>query len=439
MRDKITVNREKNLGEFKIMNAVNNGPFHSRHTNDQLLSNFEDYKAAGIPYARNHDAAFCSKYGGEHANDISAIFPNFDADPYDENSYDFVLTDEYIFTAKDAGTEVYFRLGQKIEHYKKKYGVIPPKDFKKWAVICEHIIRHYNEGWANGYELNMKYWEIWNEPDLDLDEGPADRKRMWTGDRYQFFDMFEITAKHLKKCFPNIKVGGPAFAGQKGWVEDFFRTMRDRDVKIDFISWHIYAYRIEDIMEKAEYMHGLMEEYGYGDAESILNEWNYVKDWTTYFVDSIKTIISIKGAAFVMATMIASQYSSIDMLMYYDARPCVFNGLFDFYSMKPLKSYYTLLWYSYFYKMENVIESKHSMNDIYALSGVDKNGKTLTVVSYYTDEDNMPNKTFEVDYGKKGNYEIYLLDDKHNGELIKTTDAAELEMAPNTCVLIKEI
>ena len=101
------------------MNAVNNGPFHNRHAKDLIRSNFDDYKAAGIPYARNHDAAFCSKYGGEHANDISAIFPNFDADPYDENSYDFTLTDEYIFVARDAGTEVFFRLGQKIEHCKK--------------------------------------------------------------------------------------------------------------------------------------------------------------------------------------------------------------------------------------------------------------------------------------------------------------------------------
>ncbi len=29
---------------------------------------------------------------------------------------------------------------------------MPPKDFKKWAVICEHIIRHYDENWANGYQ-----------------------------------------------------------------------------------------------------------------------------------------------------------------------------------------------------------------------------------------------------------------------------------------------
>ena len=67
----------KKYDGFKIMNAVNNGPIHKRHANDQSRSNLEDYKAAGIPYARNHDASFCSSYGSEHTVDISAIFPDF--------------------------------------------------------------------------------------------------------------------------------------------------------------------------------------------------------------------------------------------------------------------------------------------------------------------------------------------------------------------------
>ncbi len=141
----------KNAGNFKPMNAVNNGPVHKRHATDQNRSNLADYKAARIPYARNRDASFCASCGGEHSVDITAIFPDFDADPYLESSYDFACTDEYILVTLDAGTETFYRLGQKIEHYIKKFGTIPPKDFNKWAVICEHVIRHYNEGWANGF------------------------------------------------------------------------------------------------------------------------------------------------------------------------------------------------------------------------------------------------------------------------------------------------
>ena len=169
----------KKCGKFKILNATNGGPWHKRHATDQFRSNFEDYKAARIPYSRNHDSGVVGIYGGPYSHDITNIFPDFDADPEKPESYDFACTDESILVTLDAGTETFFRLGQTIEHQIKKHGTLPPKDLKKWAVICEHIIRHYNEGWADGYNLNIQYWEIWNEPDLDADD--STNKRTWGG------------------------------------------------------------------------------------------------------------------------------------------------------------------------------------------------------------------------------------------------------------------
>ena len=51
----------------------------------------------------------------------------------------------------------------------RAFHVFPPKDFQKWAEICEHIIMHYNEGWANGFHYGIKYFEVWFEPDVDFD------------------------------------------------------------------------------------------------------------------------------------------------------------------------------------------------------------------------------------------------------------------------------
>ena len=155
----ITVDISKSCGKMKPMHSVNNGPVY-KFAEDQRITNIDAYRDAGIPYARNHDAAFNATYGGEHIVDVHAIFPDFDKDPYDENSYDFVLTDEYLKIIDFAGTKIFYRLGSKIEHQKKKYGTLPPKDFYKWAVICEHIIRHYNYGWADGFHYNIEYWEI---------------------------------------------------------------------------------------------------------------------------------------------------------------------------------------------------------------------------------------------------------------------------------------
>ncbi|MBQ8526583.1 MAG: hypothetical protein IJ460_07710 [Clostridia bacterium] len=435
--DTLKFDLSRNDGSFKIMNAVNNGPCHKRHANDQFRSNLAEYKAARIPYARNHDAAFWPGYGGEHTVDITAIFPDFDADPYSPESYDFAVTDEYILVTLEADTETFYRLGQKIEHYIKKYGTIPPKDFNKWAVICEHIIRHYNEGWADGFELNIKYWEIWNEPDLDEDD--CLNKRTWGGTKAQFFDMYEIAAKHLKSCFPNLMIGGPALANRMNWADDFLGEMKKREVPIDFFSWHIYCTEPAQMLARAETVKNLLIKHGYKNAESILNEWNYVKGWTDEFVYSIEQIIGIKGAAFNMACMSAAQHSSIDMLMYYDARPTGFNGLFDMYTYRPLKGYYPFLWYGMFYDMEKEVLCEDNIDNIYTLCSVDSDGKVLSIITYYTDDDNAGKKSFSVDFGREGRYEIYLLDKEHDGELVKTTSELDFTLKAYSCVLIKEI
>lgn len=419
--------------QFKLLNATNGGPWHKRHVYDQVRSNFEDYKAARIPYTRNHDSAF----GNRFAHDINYIFPNFDADPYDPASYDFACTDEQILVALDADTKTFFRLGQSIEHEVRKHFTIPPKNFQKWAVICEHIIRHYTEGWADGFKHDMPYWEIWNEPDLDADDSP--NKRTWGGTMLQYFDLYEITSKHLKSCFPHLKIGGPALAWNEQWGEEFLREMQKRNAPIDFFSWHIYCTEPKWMVEKAERIQALMEKYGYGDAENHLNEWNYVKGWTDEFQYTINAIHTIKGGMFLLACICAAQDSPIDILMYYDTRPSGFNGVFDYYSYAPLKGYYAMYWYGMFYDMAKEIPSANKIENIYSLCGVDEKGKVLAVLGHYSDDDNAENKQVFVDLGKKGKYEIYLLDDTHDGTLIATTEELTFDLKVQSAVLIKEI
>jgi len=432
-----TLKFQRTDNKFKILNATNGGPWHKRHANDQYRSNFEDYKAARMPYSRNHDACLCSTYGGPHSHDITAIFPDFSKDADSPDSYDFACTDESILVTVDAGTQIFYRLGQSIEHHIKKYGTIPPADFEKWAKICEHIIRHYNEGWANGFKLNIEYWEIWNEPDLDPDDSP--NKRTWGGTKLQFFDLYEITAKHLKKCFPNLKIGGPALAYNEEWAADFLKEMKKRGVAIDFFSWHIYCTEPQKMMEKAQRIKKLLVDNGYGDAESILNEWNYVKGWTEQFVYSIKCINGIKGAAFTMSCITESQKcDGIDMLMYYDTRPSAFCGAFDYYTYEKNKGYYPLFWYGKFYDLARELRCENEPERIYTLCGEDKNGKIMCIVTNYCDDDEAPNKEVKLDFGRDGEYEIYLLDGDHDGELIKTTKELTFDMKNQSSILIKE-
>ena len=384
----VKIDFEKQVGKIKIMHAVNNGPVVAGK--DQKRGNEKYYKMARIPYARNHDASFFSGYGGEHSVDVHAIFRNFDADVNDESSYDFACTDNYIAQMYEFGTKPFYRLGSKIEHGVKKYGTLPPKDNKKWAQICEHIIMHYNEGWADGFNYGIEYWEIWNEPDLDPDE--STNKRCWGGTEAEFTELYITASTHLKKRFPNLKIGGPAIAWNEDWLERFFERIGKREIALDFLSWHWYGTEPKEMSAKGTRIHEIAKRFGYTGFESILNEWNYVKGWGDEFLYSIEQMISMKGAAFIAACMCAAQLNTtIDMLMYYDARPCAMNGMWDFYTFRPLKGYYPFYIYANLFELGDSVSYTTDDADIY-ITAATNGEKSGAMIVYYAEDDSKMGK-----------------------------------------------
>lgn len=413
----ITVELSEVLGKIKPMNAVNNGPVCAR--DDQTSGNFLSYKAARFPYARNHDASYCSSYGGEHVVDISAIFPNFDADENDPESYDFFLTDVHVENTYNAGTKVFYRLGQKIEHWPKKYGTLPPKDYHKWARICEHIIMHYTEGWADGHRYDMEYWEIWNEADGKLDDDP--HKPTWGGTKLEFFEFFTVAAKHLKGRFPHLKIGGPAMAFRYyDWLDEFLEYISSRDVPLDFYTWHVYNTYPEITEELALMIREKLDKAGYKNAESIIDEWNYVHDWGKGWDETIKRINNMHGAAYAAAVMTVSQYVPLDMLMYYDARPCTMNGLFNLYGYKLQKTYYDFIYFAKLYELGGCVKCTRD-ESVYAVAAKDEKENFGAMITVYKNEaEFIDTLTVEFKNTASKSVRVYRLDDENDATDIGT-------------------
>ena len=381
----ITVDFEKRVGPVKPMHSVNNGPAVTRG-----LGNFEAFRDAGFPFARTHDAAFCSSYGGQHTVDIINIFPDFSKDENDPASYDFDLTDEYMEAILSAGSEVFYRLGNKIEHESKRYGSLPPADCGKWARICEHIVRHMNEGWANGHRYGIRYWEIWNEPDL--------HPQCWDGPDETFFPLYDVTARHLKKCFPDLKIGGPALTSiDAHWFYDpFFRYLtRDPNdpAPMDFFSFHRYARDPAEYGRDARLAREVADRYGYRDAELILNEWNYVRHWTpaSEILYSYQANHALKGAAFVASSMIEAQHSPLDHFMYYDARiDTHWNGLFDYYTRGPLPPYFAMRAFGDCFRLGCEVHASSDNGEVRTLAAIDPGeSEAKIMVSYYRDAESV--------------------------------------------------
>ena len=419
--DIVSVDFSQKKGAIKPMHCTNNGPVY-KWASDQRITNLPYFQEAGIPYARVHDSSFYATYGGEHIVDVNMIFTNPDADPYDPASYDFDLTDDYFKVIELGGSKVFYRLGSKIEHWRKKYNTLPPKDFKKWAIVCEHIIRHYCYGWANGFNMDIQYWEIWNEAD-NTPEGSA-HNPCWSGTDQQFYDLFRITLEHLKTTFPSLKIGGPSLTtiNHEEWAQKLIDNLGD--IKPDFFSWHVYNDRVEKMVEKMRMARAFLDKNGLTECESILNEWNYVKDWWgDAWEYSLKVDKSLKGAAFISATMLASQDEPLDMLMYYDARPGGMNGMFNTDCVRErLKGYYPFYMFNQLYKQKTQVSATVDGNNLYAVGA---SGEEQTVViTHYDDDDNAPAKQVKIEFTGVENegkvkLEYYCLDEKNDCALVR--------------------
>ncbi len=414
----ITVDLSKVNGKIKPVNAVNNGPL---GMSVRGTSNFEAYKALEIPYARNHDASFFSGYGGEHTVDVHRIFKNFDADEHDPTSYVFEPTDKYTKNTFDAGTKVYYRLGASIEHG-YKYGTRPPKDYLKWARICEHIIRHYTEGWANGFYYDIEYWEIWNEPDC---ENPDGSNPCWQGTTDEFNDFYCTAAIYLKEKFPNLKIGGPAFASVNAapkFVADFLYEVKRRNAPLDFFSFHGYLKDEAKLFSRLNLAQNLLAEAGFSNVELHYNEWNYVRDWVGegYKYSRIEAK-RIKGAALITSIMCTGQASALDMMMYYDARPSAWCGLFDTDTLDPLKPYYAFYLFRELRRLGGYIPTEYKIGNIYSCAATDGENAAV-ILTNYSDDDAIPTEEVKLELKNSKDrvkVEYYCLDEDHDAELVR--------------------
>jgi hypothetical protein len=84
--------------------------------------------------------------------------------------------------------------------------------------------------------LEVKYWEIGNEPDLySVTRGDAS----WTPERY--CEVFRAQAKAVRAADPQVQVLGPATSGahpvSMRFLERFVELCGD---SVDVLSWHIY-------------------------------------------------------------------------------------------------------------------------------------------------------------------------------------------------------
>ncbi len=331
------VDLSRTCGRLRPLHGGNNGPLY----HGGIVDLTPQHRRLRIPLVRLHDC----DWPGDYLVDIHAIFPDPEADPDDPSSYDFANTDDYIARIIALGSRIVYRLGCRIEHTRRRLHTAPPADPARWARICLGIIRHFNEGWADGYRWNIRHWEIWNEPDIP----PG----CWSGTWDDYFRLYAAAAGAIKAAWPDLLVGGPAYAigsaSTKQGVEyafarSFIAFCRDNHLPLDFFSWHTYAPGDLTVWAvRAHAFRTLLDEHGFTATESHLNEWHVLPTagssgpaW--HFAETMQGPV---GASAIAATLTYLQDLPIDEACLYTMDPAALYGMFTL-GNRPQPSYHAV-------------------------------------------------------------------------------------------------
>jgi hypothetical protein len=152
------------------------------------------------------------------------------------------------------------------------YNNLPPTNPQDYADYCTFL--------ANRYDGRIKYWEIWNEPNL--------ASTFWSGTVAQLVTLHQVGYAALKTRNPANVVLSASPSGDQGGQGPLYLSQMlaaGAGAYFDVLSVHLYGEGSEPearIENTARYR-ALMAQYGYGDKEIWDTESGYhdFKDWLT--------------------------------------------------------------------------------------------------------------------------------------------------------------
>jgi hypothetical protein len=226
-----------------------------------------------------------------------------------EDQWDWTLVDRHLSMFAAAGIEpilVFHFTPKWLAREGKRHGV--PTDYALWGRLVRNVVHHINVE----RKLGVRYFEVWNEPDLDF----------WTGTTDDFCRLYKTFAEAVRSVDPTAKVGGPGVSGgHKGWrghklyplVRRFIDSVGRNDLPLDFFSYHVYAMQPAQAKAQAEEFRGLLASWPkLRDAELLVTEWNQAAGPKGVDLDGAE------NAAYAAAMLDAMAAGSVDQAFFFN-------------------------------------------------------------------------------------------------------------------------
>ena len=197
-------------------------------------------------------------------------------DAQDPEKYNFTEMDRLATAADAMGLELFPTLAITPNSLSGDAGMRgPPRDLAVYAEVIRRVVLHLTQGWANGFHYDIRYWDVWNEPNLT--ELPSNNH--WHGTQQEYFALYKAVSRAIKSIKPlpgrpAYKVGGPAIDGL-GWAEPFLRYCTENELPLDFFSFHWYNDDPEELESIILQASDILQRFRrYRHTELVMNEWN---------------------------------------------------------------------------------------------------------------------------------------------------------------------
>ncbi|NOZ20505.1 MAG: hypothetical protein GXP25_05380 [Planctomycetes bacterium] len=265
----IKVDCAKKLGRIKNLMGVQGGPRPDVPEVTPDLS--EAYRKIGVNMVRlpqgNRDVLF-----------LGYIFPDEKADPLDPASYRLEEFDKYAKAVRAIGAEflweAQYLLGEKglfRSEFLRARGavgiphraVVPRDEMKKWTTVCVQVLRHMNDGWANGHHLGVTTVEFINEPFMGPKHLVYDRD-----DPVRVWECYAAFARAVRAYDPKIKIFAPSLTDidmrykRIDLLKSFLDYVVKHNLPLDYFTWHAYLREPQQYADVAKKVGKALDRYG---------------------------------------------------------------------------------------------------------------------------------------------------------------------------------
>lgn len=146
-----------------------------------------------------------------------------------------------------------------------------PRNWNEWQLLVQKTIEHYSGTYDKGFELENVYYEVWNEPDLFGQWKTYGEKNYL--ELYKYGAQGAQSAQGTKRFF----FGGPATtAPYRNWMVNFLRFIQERNLRLDFISWHRYSEKPEQFAKDVGDVEGWIAGFPeYNRLPKVISEFGY--------------------------------------------------------------------------------------------------------------------------------------------------------------------